>query len=63
MKGCVDMGLAEFERKKDEKIDGVVYDMSPSPGYRHCIVNGNIHRIIGNGLKNSICFASIENLD
>lgn len=57
------MGLAEFERKKDEKIDGVVYDMSPSPGYRHCIVNGNIHRIIGNGLKNSICFASIENLD
>ena len=63
MKGCVDMGLAEFERKKDEKIDGEVYDMSPSPGYRHCIVNGNIHRIIGNGLKNSICFASIENLD
>ena len=25
------MGMAEFERRKDEKIDGVFYDMSPSP--------------------------------
>lgn len=57
------MGLAESERKKNEKINGVIYDMSPSPGYRHCIVNGNIYRIIGNGLKNSMCFASMENLD
>lgn len=57
------MLFAEFERKKDEKINGVIYDMSPSPGYRHCIINGNIYRIIANGLKNSICFASIENLD
>lgn len=57
------MGLAESECKKDEKINGVIYDMSPSPGYRHCIVNGNIYRIIGNGLKNSMCFASMENLD
>ena len=57
------MGLAESERKKDEKINGVIYDMSPSPGYRHCIVNGNIYRIIGNGLKNSMFFASMENLD
>ncbi len=31
------MGLAEFERKKDEKIDGVIYDMSPVPGYQHGI--------------------------
>ena len=57
------MGMAEFERKKDEKIDGVIYDMSPSPGYSHCIIDGNIHRIIANGLRNSICFASMENLD
>ena len=34
------MGLAEFEHKKDEKINGVVYDMSPSPGYQHGIING-----------------------
>ena len=47
------MGLAEFERKKDEKINGVIYDMSPSVGYSHCIVNGNIYRIIANGLSKS----------
>ena len=57
------MGLAESERRKDEKINGIIYDMLPSPGYRHCIVNGNIYRIVGNGLKNSMCFASMENLD
>ncbi|HBI61565.1 MAG TPA: endonuclease [Lachnospiraceae bacterium] len=57
------MGLAEFERKKDEKIDGVIYDMSPAPGFRHGIINGNLHRIIGNGLKNSLCLVFMENLD
>lgn len=57
------MGLAEFERKKDEKIDGVVYDMSPAPGYRHGIINSNIHRMIANGLKNSLCLVFMENLD
>lgn len=57
------MGLSEFEHKKDEKIDGVIYDMSPSPGYDHFIVAGNIHRIIANGLVNSICRVSMENLD
>lgn len=57
------MGFAELERKKDEKIDGVIYDMSPSPGYRHGIINGNIYRIIGNGLKDSLCLVFMENLD
>ena len=57
------MGLAEFERKKDEKIDGIIYDMSPSPGLRHGIINSNIHTIIKKGLKDSICIVSMENLD
>ena len=57
------MGLAEQERKRDEKIDGVVYDMSPAPGYKHGIINGNIYRIIGNGLRNSLCLVFMENLD
>ncbi len=57
------MGSAGLERKKDEKIDGVVYDMPPAPGYRHGIVNGNIYRMVGNGLKNSLCLAFMENLD
>ncbi len=57
------MGLAEGERRKDEKINGVVHDMSPAPGYQHMIVNGNIYSVIKQGLKNSICLVSIENLD
>lgn len=57
------MGLAEYERKKDEKINGVIYNMSPSPSFKHGIINGNIYRIIGNNLKDSICLVSIENLD
>lgn len=62
-KGCDTVGMAEFERRKDEKIDGVIYDMSPSPGYQHGIINSNIHTIIKQGLKNSVCLVSIENLD
>ncbi|MDE5590652.1 MAG: Uma2 family endonuclease [Acetatifactor sp.] len=57
------MGLAEFERKKDEKIDGIIIDMSPSPSFSHGIVNSNIHTIIKQGLKSSICLVSMENLD
>lgn len=57
------MGLAEFERKKDEKINGIIYNMSPSPGYQHGIINGNIYTIIKQGLKNSVCLVSMENLD
>ena len=57
------MGLVEFERKKDEKINGVIYDMSPAPGFRHGIIDSNLHRIISNGLKNSLCLVFMENLD
>ena len=57
------MGLTEDRYMKDEKINGVIYNMSPSPDYRHGIVDSNIHTIIKQGLKNSICLVSIENLD
>ena len=57
------MGLAEFERSKDEKIDGVIYSMSPSAGFNHGIINGNIYTIIKLGLKNSLCLVFMENLD
>ena len=57
------MGLANKEHWRDEKINGVVYDMSPAPEYRHGIVNGNIYAAIKQALKNSICLVSIENLD
>lgn len=42
---------------------GVIYDMLPSPGYRHFMINGNIYTIIKQGLKGSVCAVSIENLD
>lgn len=57
------MGLALGEHWRDEKIDGVVYDMSPLPDYKHGIINSNIHTVIKKGLKDSICLVSIENLD
>ncbi|MCI8681479.1 MAG: Uma2 family endonuclease [Lachnospiraceae bacterium] len=57
------MQSAPKEHWKDEKINGVLYDMSPSPGYQHGIVNSNIHTAIKQGLKNSICLVTMENLD
>ncbi len=57
------MGFAEYERKKDEKMDGVIYEMSPAPGYWHGLINGNIYALIKQGLKGGACIVSIENLD
>ena len=51
------------ETVKEEKINGVIYDMSPAPSYQHGIINSNIHTAIKQGLKGSICIVSIENLD
>ncbi len=33
------MPLLEEEYRKEEKINGVIYDMSPSPNYQHGIVD------------------------
>ena len=57
------MELAQKEQVRDEKINGVIYDMSPAPHFRHGMINSNIHTIIKQGLKNSVCIVSIENLD
>lgn len=58
------MGMAEYEWKRDEKIDGITYDISPRPHFRHGLVNGNICRIISNQLKNSfsLCRVFMGNL-
>ena len=48
---------------EDEKINGVIYDMYPAPGYQHRIINSNIHTKIKTGLKDSICLVTMENLD
>lgn len=57
------MEPARDEHWKDEKIDGVIYDMSPSSDFRHAVVDGNIYTIIKNRLKGSLCLVFMENLD
>lgn len=57
------MALTAKEHWRDEKIDGVIYDMSLAPGYQHGIIDGNIYRVISNGLKDSLCLVFMENLD
>lgn len=49
--------MAELKEdyRKEERINGIVYDMSPSADYRHGIVNSNIHAILKQHLKNSLC--------
>lgn len=54
--------LAE-EHKKNEVIDGVIYDMSPSADYRHGTINLNIYRFIKNQLEGNLCMVFAENLD
>ena len=54
------MPLLEEEYRKEEKINGVIYDMSPSPNYQHGLVDGNIYRIISTGLQGTLCLAFME---
>lgn len=57
------MPLLEKEYQKQEKMNGVIYDMSPSADYKHGIINGNIYTAIKKGLKDSLCLVFMENLD
>ena len=57
------MPLLKEDYRKEEKINGVIYAMSPSPNYQHGIVDGNIYSIIKSGLKGSLCLPFMENLD
>ena len=57
------MPLMEPEPIKTEKIDGVIFNMSPSGGFMHSQINGNIYHAIKRQIKNSVCVVSIENLD
>lgn len=57
------MPLMEPEPIKTEKVDGVIFNMSPSGGFMHSQINGNIYHAIKRQIKNSVCVVSIENLD
>lgn len=51
------------DEKKQEKMNGILYNMSPAPDFRHGIVNNNINTVIKFGLKGSPCLVFMENLD
>ena len=57
------MPLQAQEFAKTEKIDGVIFNMSPSGGFMHSQINGNIYHAIKRQVKNSVCSVSMENLD
>lgn len=55
--------LTWSDEERWEVIDGVAYDMSPSPTPRHQIIAGNIYRILGNNLHGKPCRPLIAPLD
>lgn len=57
------MPLLKDDYAREEKINGTVYAMSPSGGFAHGQVNGNIYHALRKQLKDSVCTVSIENLD
>lgn len=57
------MALLKDHYVKTEKINGVIYNMSPSGGFLHSQINGNIYHILRSQLKTSVCAVSVENLD
>lgn len=57
------MPLLKDDYIRNEKIDGTIYNMSPSGGFMHSQINGNLYHAIRQQLKNSICVVSVENLD
>lgn len=57
------MPLLEDGYKKQEKINGIIFNMSPSADYRHGTVNLNIYHHIKLQLKDSLCMVFVENLD
>lgn len=57
------MPLLQDDCIKTEKINGIIYNMSPSGGFMHSQINGNIYFALMKQLKSSICAVSMENLD
>jgi Uma2 family endonuclease len=49
--------------RKYEVIDGVIYNMSPSPNRRHAIVDGNIFTKLKGYFKDNRCEIFMEQLD
>ena len=57
------MPLLRDDYTKQEKINGIIYNMSPSGSFSHGQINGNIYHALRKQLHDSICAVSMENLD
>lgn len=55
--------LANEELHKEECIQGVLYNMSPSPHHRHSEIISNINHILRSHLKTSLCRVYADNID
>ncbi len=51
------------ETERWELIDGVAYDMTPSPSFRHQSVAGAFYRLLGNKLSGKSCIPVIAPTD
>lgn len=57
------MPLLKDDYNRIEKINGIIYNMSPSGGFTHSQINGNLYHAIRQQLRDSVCAVSVENLD
>lgn len=57
------MGEAVRDRIHNEKIQGVIFDMSPVPHYRHSEICGRLYVKLFQGLEDSLCQVFMENID
>ena len=57
------MSLLKDDYLRIEKIDGAIYNTSPSGGFMHSQINANLYHAIRQQLNDSICVVSVENLD
>lgn len=55
--GGVYMPVLKDDYVKTEKIDGVIYNMSPSRSYSHGRINGNIYGHFFSQLRSSLCIS------
>ena len=57
------MPLLKDDYIKTEKINGIIYNISPSGSSKHGQINSNIHGYFFHQLKRSICAVYSENMD
>ncbi|MBI4746005.1 MAG: Uma2 family endonuclease [Deltaproteobacteria bacterium] len=55
--------LTWLDGERWELIDGVAYNMTPAPSFKHQRIAGNFYRILGNKLSGKSCIPGISPID